>query len=141
MCSGTLVAAQSRAILPVFGGISGSTREIRSIAGCAAEINQFEDATSGMQALSARGGDEFVIQKERRVSLEVLVVPFERPCWPQKFVCASGGLLLKRPEPNYLFLAAFLAPFFAAFLVPPFFAAFFPPFLVAILSYSFFSRF
>src|SRR6185312_12776459 len=29
------------------------------------------------------------IQKERRVSLEVLVVPFERPCWPQEFVCAS----------------------------------------------------
>jgi hypothetical protein len=82
----------------------------------------------------------FEIQKERRVSLEVLVVPFERPCWPQKCVCASGGLLLKRTAPNYLFLAAFFAPFFAAFLVP-FFAAFFPPFLVAILSCSFFSKF
>ena len=83
----------------------------------------------------------FGIQKERRVSLEVLVVPFERPCWPQKFVCASVGLLLKRPDPNYLFLAAFFVPFFADFLAPPFFAAFFPPFLVAILSCSFFSRF
>jgi hypothetical protein len=29
------------------------------------------------------------IQKERRDSLEVLVVPFERPCWPQKLMCAS----------------------------------------------------
>jgi len=55
-------------------------------------------------------------------------------------MCASGGLLLKRPDPNYLFLAAFLVPFFAAFLAP-FFAAFFPPFLVALLSFSFFSRF
>lgn len=82
----------------------------------------------------------FEIQKERRVSLEVLVVPFERPCWPQKFVCASRGLLLKRTGPNYLFLAAFFAPFFAPFFAA-FFAAFFPPFLVAILSCSFFSRF
>ena len=47
--------------------------------------------------------------------------------------------MLKRPGPNYLFLAAF---FFAAFLGAAFFAAFFfPPFLVAILSYSFFSSF
>jgi hypothetical protein len=79
------------------------------------------------------------IQKERRVSFELLVVPFERPCWPQEFVCASRGLLLKRPGPNYLFLAAF---FLAAFLGAAFFAAFFfPPFLVAILSCSFFSNF
>jgi len=45
---------------------------------------------------------------------------------------------LKRPGPNYLFLAAF---FLAAFLGAAFFAAFFFPFLVAILSYSFFSSF
>src|SRR6266550_153899 len=75
------------------------------------------------------------IQKERRGSLEVLVVPFERPSRPQKFVCASGGLLLNRTGPSYLFLAAFFAPpFFADFLAAPFFAAFFPPFLVAISS-------
>jgi hypothetical protein len=83
------------------------------------------------------------IQKERRDSLEVLVVPFERPSWPEKFVCASGGLLLNRTGPSYLFLAAFFAPpFFAAFLAAPFFAAFFPPFLVAISSMcSFLQRF
>jgi hypothetical protein len=80
---------------------------------------------------------DFEIQKERRGSLEVLVVPFERPCWPQKFVCASGGLLLKRSGPNYLFLAAFfLAAFFGAAF---FFAAFF--FLVAILSLLLLFRF
>jgi hypothetical protein len=44
--------------------------------------------------------------------------------------------VLKRPGPNYLYLAAI---FLAAFLGAAFFAAFFlPPFLVAILSYSFF---
>jgi hypothetical protein len=64
-------------------------------------------------------------------SVEVFVVPFERPCWPQDYLCASGGLMLKPAGSNYLFFAAF----FAAFFFPPdFFAAFFfPPFLVAIL--------
>src|SRR6267378_6317612 len=82
-------------------------------------------------------------QKERRDSLEVLVVPFERPSRPQSFVCACGGLLLNRAGPSYLFLAAFFAPpFFADFLAAPFFAAFFPPFLVAISSMcSFLQRF
>src|SRR5256885_2834767 len=76
--------------------------------------------------------------------LEILVVPFERPSRPQKFVCASGGLLLNRTGPSYLFLAAFFVPpaFFADFLAAPFFAAFFPPFLVAISSVcSFLQRF
>jgi hypothetical protein len=114
---------------------------MRIIAGWAAEIFQPEVVAFRNPDSRCQYGKGLRIQKERRVSLEVLVVPFERPCWPQKFVCASGGLLLKRPGSNYLFLAAFFAPFFADFLAPPFFAAFFPPFLVAILSCSFFSRF
>jgi hypothetical protein len=45
--------------------------------------------TAGITLTDVDELKDFEIQKERRVSLEVLVVPFERPCWPQKCLCAS----------------------------------------------------
>lgn len=59
------------------------------------------------------------IQKERRDSLEVLVVPFERPCWPVE-VCVRQlrvAVLPSRLELSLLgcLLAALLAALLATF--------------------------
>src|SRR5437588_547874 len=110
MCNGTRLAAHSRATLPVFGGISGSTRAILII----------------RSETRNKRNDEFRLKYS---SFLLKGLAGLRKC-----LCASGRLLLYPAGSNYLFLAAFLAPpFLAAFLAPPFFAAdFFPPFLVAI---------
>src|SRR5689334_7137961 len=124
MWSGTLVAAHSRAMLPVLGGISGSTSATESIK---------HNMTYSKP------------KKKRRASLEGLVVSFVRPRRPQMFVCAGGRYVLKAAGSSCLFLdPPFLPPppFFAAFLVPPFLPpAFFPPFLVAIASMCSFFRY
>ena len=59
------------------------------------------------------------IQKERRDSLEVLVVPFERPCWPVE-VCVRQLEVVVLPSKTELsllgcLLAALLGCFLSTF--------------------------
>jgi hypothetical protein len=62
-------------MLPVLGGISGSTKVTLTIA--CFYLNELNEN-----------------KKKRRASLEGLVVSFVRPRGPQKFVCASGRFVI-----------------------------------------------
>ena len=65
-------------------------------------------------SLSADPADE--IQKERRDSLEVLVVPFERPCWPVE-ICVRQLRVAVLPSKSELsLLGCFLAALLGCFL-------------------------
>src|SRR5687768_270472 len=90
MCSGVLVAAQRRAMLPVFGGISGSTSATVII------VSVVNGQCPRSVALSADCGQLTTgkDKKKRRASLEGLVVSFARPRRPQKFLCAGGSYVL-----------------------------------------------
>jgi len=60
------------------------------------------------------------IQKERRDSLEVLVVPFERPAWPVE-VCVRQLRVAVLPERSELSLLGCLLAALLGCLLPTFF--------------------
>jgi hypothetical protein len=57
------------------------------------DANHLDRSDSLREDITALGFFAVEIQKERRDSLEVLVVPFERPCRPVEVVCASWRFL------------------------------------------------